>query len=141
MTAVTSSIVAFFQTVSGTVAANQAVRRSEAERTAQIVKDQLARNKTEEDAKRLLGAEPETGNEDWQTTRRAIFDTFQCQVLDTMHPNDVMPFSDIVELFVILRQLQAMGCWARQDDMNKSGGCDSWSAFPVPAACLGPQGH
>jgi hypothetical protein len=42
-----------------------------------------------------------------------------------MHPEDVMPYPDIVELFDIVRQLHAVGCWRKQGDVNKLGGRDA----------------
>jgi hypothetical protein len=105
----TSSMVACFESISPTVTANQAMQREEAERTAQTVRDRLALNKAEADAQWRSGTVPATDDDEWQSTHRAIFNANQCGILDATHPDQTIPYNDIIELFVILRKLHAVG--------------------------------
>jgi hypothetical protein len=98
------------------------LRRSEAEKTARYVKDQFACDEEEENDDLRAGVEPDVRDVDWQMSHRAIFDDNQRQGLDDPRSGSFVPHVDITELFILIRELVAMGYWKEQEAMTMSGG-------------------
>jgi hypothetical protein len=87
-----------------------------------MIAKQIARNKHDADQKLRQGSDSGPEDADWQTRHRAIFDSNLRRQLDVLQPETAVPRDDVIELFHILRMLEAKGYWGRQEEMNIMGG-------------------
>jgi hypothetical protein len=104
-----------FKSIVPTVQGTPAKQRGEEMKAARMIAEQLSRNKHDADQNLRQGGDFGPEDADWQTRRRAVFDSNLCRQLDVLQPETAMPRDDVIELL-------AKGYWEKQEEMGVTDG-------------------